>query len=187
MLEGYLSGTRYEPRNLAAAAQSLDKAIALAPDDPLSNLLRARIYTSMERFEDAWAALESAREVGADDREWLLGHASLLNRQQRFDESATSLDKLLNSAGATPNQRADARTGMIQVLLVGLKADEADTLYREQLEDTPDDAWTHGNYASFLLCWRDDYVSSLAHARTARELMDHGKLQTLEMAALFRL
>lgn len=187
MLEGYVAGTRYKPENLAAAAESLQKAIALAPDDPVSHLLRARIYANMARFEDAWAALEKARQIGADDREWLLTHATLLNRQQRLDESAISLVKLLNSAGTTPDQRSDARDGLIQALLVDLKADEADKIHRDQLEDTPDDAWAHGNYAAFLLCWRDDYVSSLAQASAARRLMEYSKVQSVEMAALLRL
>ncbi len=187
MLEGYLIGTKYKPENLAAAATSLDKAIALAPNDPVAYLLRSRIYANMERFEDAWAALELARKTGADDLGWLLAQGSLLIRQQRFEESAVSLGKLLKSAGTTPNQRLEARDGMIQTLLVGLKADEADKVYRDQLKDTPDDAWTHGNYASFLLCWRDDFDSSLAQARTARRLRDYGRVQVVEMAALFRL
>ncbi len=187
MLEGYLSGTKYKPENLAAAEKSLDKAIALAPNDPVAYLLRARIYANTERFEDASAALEAARKAGADDREWLLSQASLLIRQERFEESAVSLTKVLKYKNATQNQRLEARNGIIHAQLVGLKADEADKLYQDQLKDTPDDAWTRGNYASFLLCWRDDFDSSLAQIRTARRLLDYGQLRAVEMAALFRL
>jgi Tfp pilus assembly protein PilF len=187
MLEGYLIGSKYKPENLSAAAKSLDKAIALAPTDPASFLLRARIYANMERFDDAWAALETARKTGADEREWPLAHASLLIRQQRFEEAAVSLGKLLKYPGITSSQRLEARYGMIRTLLVDLKVDQADKVYRDQLKDTPDDAWTHGNYASFLLCWRDEFDASLAQALESRRLMDYGNAQAVEMAALFRL
>lgn len=187
MLEGYLIGSEFKPENLEAAAKSLDKAIALAPTDPIAYLLRARIYASMKRFDDAWTALEVAGKYDADNREWLLVHATLLRRQQRFEEAAVKLGKLLKSTDTTPDQRLEARYGLIQTLLVGLKADEADEVYREQLKDTPDDAWTHGNYASFLLCWRDDPDASLAQAATARRLRDYSKARAIEFAALFRL
>jgi tetratricopeptide (TPR) repeat protein len=187
MLEGYLIGTTYKPENLSAAAKSLDTAIALAPKDPVAFLLRARIYTNIERFDDAWAALETARKTGADEREWLLVHASLLIRQQRFDEAAVSLGRVLKHPGITPGQRLEARYGMIRTLLVDLKVDQAEKVYRDQLKDTPEDAWTHGNYASFLLCWRDDFDASLAQVRESRRLLDYGNAQAVEMAALFRL
>lgn len=187
MLEGYILGTRYKPENLAAAEKSLDKAIALAPTDPVAYLLRARIYANTERFEDASAALETAKEYDADEREWLLAQASLLIRQDHLEESAVSLGKLLKFKNTTPNQRLEARNGIIQALLVDLKTDEAEKHYRDQLKDTPDDAWTHGNYAAFLLCWRDDFESSLAQARTARRLQDYSYVRAVEMASLFRL
>ena len=187
MLEGYLFGTRYEPENLATAEKSLDKAIALAPNDPVAYLLRARIYANMERFEEASAALETAKEYGADDRDWLLAQASVLIREGHLEESAVALGKVLKFKNTTPNQRLEARNGIIQSLLVERKADEADKVYRDQLKDTPDDAWTHGNYASFLLCWRDDFDSSLGQVRAARQLLDYGQVRAVEMAALFRL
>lgn len=187
MQEGYLIGSRHEPENLAAAEVSLDKAIALMPDDSIAYLLRARLYANMDRLEDAWAALEMARKTGADDREWLLVQAKLLSQEDRFEEAADSLGKVLKHRGTTQEQRLEARNGLIRALLVDEKADEVDKLYRDQLKDTPDDAWTHGNYASFLLCWRDDFDASLVQARTARQLRDYGKVQVVELAALVRL
>lgn len=187
MQEGYLIGSRHEPENLAAAAVSLDKALALAQDDSVAYLLRARLYANMDRLEDAWTALETARKTGADDREWLLAQAKLLSQEDRFEEAADSLGKVLKHRGTTPEQRLEARNGLIRALLVDEKADEVDKLYRDQLKDTPDDAWTHGNYASFLLCWRDDFGASLAQARMARQLLDYGNVQVVEVAALVRL
>lgn len=183
--EGFRSRRNYMPGTLEAAARSVDRAITLAPDDPENHLLRARIHRLESQWAKGEAALLKAEQAGADPAWVAIQRGDILDDQGRWKEAAAYYRQVLASTRATKAQRDAASSGMLAYYNLSGQLDSAERVYRAQIKDDPAFAWGYGNYAAWLLCWREDVDAALVQARKARALMDYGHARMVETAALY--
>lgn len=185
MAEGFRYGSVYEPGTLEAAARSVDRAISLAPADPKNHLLRADIHRLSKQWEAGEASLQKAEQVGADQAWLAIRRGDLLDDQDRHVEAVAEYQKVLGSRQATKAERAAAEYRMLPHYNRAGRLDDAERVYKTQLAEHPGSAWSRGNYAGWLLCWREDVDAALVQVRQARSVMDYGIARQIEAAALY--
>lgn len=185
MKDGYIRRSIYKHGALAAAEKALERAVALSPDDARTHVLRGHLYQKMGRTDQARLALEKAEQLGTDDP-WLhLNWADVLLDERRYDDAAARYRRVLASGPLTRDVEISAREGLAHYYRRTNQLDKAEQVYRELLARTPS-AWGHGNFAAYMLCWRDDYRTAIAEAEKARTLMDYGIARLTLSAALYR-
>lgn len=182
---GYISGESYRPESLAAAGKALEQALEIAPDYARAYVLQGYLFRIMGMPEEAKAALNRADRLGTDDPWLQINWGDLLMQESRLDEAAARYKKVLDN-DTNPAARKGARSGLSRYYKRTNRLDDADALYRADIAAEPGNAWLHGNYAVFLLCWRDDADSAIAEAVQARSLMDYGIARLTLAAALYR-
>lgn len=183
--EGYRYGRVYDPGTVEAALRSVAKAVSLTPDDPENYLLRARLQRLEDQWEASEASLAKAEQTGADPV-WLdFQRGEWFSDQRRYEEAAVHYQKVLASPKATKRQRDDANDGLLPYYNVSGRLDDAERVQRAQMKDNPDSAWLRGNYANWLMCWREDVEAALVEVRKARAMMDYGRARLTETAALY--
>ncbi|HZV01927.1 MAG TPA: protein kinase [Planctomycetota bacterium] len=94
---------------LDEARAPLDRARALAPDDPVPILELARILAGRSRLEEALGALDEARTRGADPIEVASLRGEVLLRAHRLDEAKTELGPLVEKTQGAARLLAEAR------------------------------------------------------------------------------
>lgn len=182
---GHRSGETFEPGTLEAADKALGKALEIAPDYARAYVLQGHVYRLMGKPAQAKAALQKADQLGTDDPWLQLNWAQLLMDENRQDEAVARYKKVL-ADNASPRTNGAAQLGLIKYYKRNKRLAEADALYRAQIAADPTSAWSHGDYASFLLCWRDDAEGAIVEATKARDLMDYGIARLTLTAALYR-
>lgn len=183
--EGSRSGDSFEPGTLEAAEKSLAKSLEIAPDYARAHVLLGHVHRLRGKPAEARASLKKAEQLGTDDPWLQLNWAQLLMDENRLDEAAARYRKVL-ADNASPRTNGVARYGLITYYNRNNRVAEADAMYRTDVAARPDSAWAHGNYASFLLCWRDDAEGAIVEANKARALMDYGMARMTLAAALYR-
>ncbi|MEJ1096734.1 MULTISPECIES: hypothetical protein [unclassified Pseudoxanthomonas] len=182
---GHLRGDSFEPGSLEAAEKALDTALEIAPDYARAYVLQGHLYRLMGKPLQAKAALQKAEQLGTDDP-WLhLNQAELLMQEDRQDAAVALYRKVL-ATNASPRTNSAAQSGLIAYYNRNDRLADADALYRKKIAAEPTSAWSHGNYASFLLCWRDDAEKAIIEANKALNLMDYGMARLTLAAALYR-
>ena len=174
IMSGHIRARNFRPGSLQAADAYISRAIAINPDFAEAFVLRGHLYRLMGRHQDAIAALTRAEQLGTSDP-WLQNNwADLLIDEGKYEEAARRYRAVIDSK--TPNKKAIAAAfeGLSDYYEAQNRFDEADEIYRKQIEFEPNTAWTYGNYAKFLLCQRDDYDRSIVRAREALQIMDYG-------------
>ncbi len=185
MAEGFRYGSVYEPGTLEAAARSVDRAISLAPADPKNHLLRAEVHRLSRQWEEGEASLRKAEQAGAEPAWLAIRRGNLLDDQDRHVEAVAEYQKVLGSRQATKAERAAAENKMLPHYNRAGRLDDAERVYKTRLADHPGSAWLRGDYASWLLCWREDVDAALLQVRQARSVMDYGIARRTETAALY--
>ena len=71
------------------------------------------------------------------------------------------------TTGFTDGHLVDAYVGLNML-------DEADALHQKFVKESPDRAWTLGNYAAFLCDKKKDYDKAIEYAQKALAIMDYG-------------
>ena len=72
-----------------------ERAVVLAPDDPLTHLYLGSVHRQMRNYEKALVAAEKAAALSPGDAGVLMSYASTLARAGRHDEGARLMDKVL--------------------------------------------------------------------------------------------
>jgi tetratricopeptide (TPR) repeat protein len=171
---GHVRAKVFRPGSLEAADAYISRAIEINPGFAEAFVLRGHLYRLMGRHQDAVAALTKAEQLGTSDP-WLQNNwADLLIDEGKYEEAAKRYRAVIDSKSANKKATAAALEGLIAYYEAQGRFDEADEMYRKQIEFEPGTAWTYGNYAQFLLCQRDDYEKSIARAREALRIMDYG-------------
>ncbi|WP_213435122.1 MULTISPECIES: tetratricopeptide repeat protein [Lysobacteraceae] len=185
---GYISGDTFAHGTFERAADALDRAGKLAPQDPNVDVLRGHLLTNMGRLDDADAALARAQARGGDANPWLrINRGNLRLEQDRWQDAMQECDIAATRKDLSAGQRLAADQCRIQAYRWKGDADTAERIYRDAMAYAGDNAWHHGNFAQFLLCSRDNPKAAVEEARRARALMDYGIAQATEGAALTRL
>lgn len=183
---GHISYQHFQSGSLEAAESSLKKAIEINPNYAEAFVLFGHLYRLMNRPQDALAALEKAEKLGTVDP-WLQNNwADLLIDDAKYEEAAGRYRKVIDSKTPDKNAMGAAFQGLISYYSSVGKLDQADEVYKKQLELDPGVAWSYGNYAHFLLCQRGDYDASISRSREALKIMDYGIGRYWLAAALYR-
>ena len=185
IMSGYISGGRYEPRSLETALGSVDRAIALAPQYAMAHVLRGHVLTLMGELDEADAALDKASAIGTDDP-WLMLNRANLRVDQGRPEEAGPLCRQASEQSTVPRIRDAADECLIRYFRATNQGDLVDGVYQRMLTYASDSAWTHGNYARYLLCSKDDAQGAVREARAALGIMDYGNARFTLAAALYR-
>lgn len=94
------------------AAEALDRALALKPDNPAPYLLRAQLWADQNKLDEALAVLEQAQRAFPGDTRAATLKADVLTRQQRYGEAIKIYEALLEK---NPND-AIAANNMAQLI-----------------------------------------------------------------------
>ncbi|NUO78318.1 MAG: hypothetical protein HOQ32_20190 [Lysobacter sp.] len=173
-MRGYQRGDRYVPDALDQAERALNKAIELEPDYADAYVFRGALYRMMKRPAAAREALDKAEALGASDAWLKINRADLMLPEGRYDDALALYQSVLDNPASLPRERAAARGGQIDVHLRTYRYDDVDRIYRAMIAEDAGSAWTRGNYASFLLCNKDDYEAAIAQYQLALASMRYG-------------
>lgn len=182
---GHISGESFEPGSIEAAEKSLAKAVEIAPGYARAYVLQGHVYRLMKKPAQARASLQQADRLGTDDPWLQLNWGQLLMEENHEEQAAARYRKVLQD-NASPRTSRAAREGLIAYYKHNNKLAEADAMYRASILADPSSAWSHGNYAGYRLCWRDDAEGAITEATKARDLMDYGLARMTLVAALYR-
>lgn len=186
IMRGQINSRRFQLGSLPTADAFIAKSLELDPSFAEAFVLRGHLYRLMGRPAEAYAALQKAEQLGTGDP-WLQNNwADLLHDEGKYDEAARRYRNVIESK--TPNNKAmmAALGGLAKYYAAVGKLDQADDMYRRQIELEPRSAWAYGNYAAFLLCHRDDYDQTIERSRQALVIMDYGVGRYWLAAGLYR-
>jgi Tfp pilus assembly protein PilF len=186
IMRGHINSLRFQPGSLEAADALLSKSIEISPRYAGAFVLRGHLYRLMDRRQEAVSALEKAEKLGTTDP-WLQNNwADLLIDEGRYEAAAQRYRRVVDSKTTDKKAMGAAYEGLERYYVSVGKLDQADKIYRLNIEREPEAAWNHGNYAQFLLCERDDYENSIIRSRQALSIMNYGVARYWLASALYR-
>lgn len=186
VISGYVRNETFEPESLKRAEASLDRAVALSPGLAEAHVLRGHVYRLLKRPDAAEASLLHAESLGSDSPWLALNRADLRIDRQEYD-AALALCLSVTERKALRPSVLDSAESCLRDAYAGLgRVDDLEAVYRRGIERRPDDAWPRGNYASFLLCTRQDARSAIEQATAALARMDYGVGRHVLAAARYR-
>ena len=162
----------YDPAALKTATEMADKAIAIDPALADAYCVRGSAALEAKDIVGARAASAKALELAPHSPRAILLAAHL----DISDGDLAGAEKALRDMLTRPLDPKSASWALEVLSEVYEKMgdyDAADQAYRDEIEITPDDAWTKGNYASFLIR-KGDYDGAIAMAKKALAQMDYG-------------
>lgn len=185
IMRGYHNNDDVDPNALTAAGASLKKAIALNPKLARAYVLLGHWHFIQQQYDEAKSALTTAEKLGTDDP-WLHNNwADVLAKEGDLEKAAMYYRKVIDSG--TKNKKAIlwALGGLENYYQKTNNFDDADKMYKKQLALDSNRAWTHGNYATFLLCYKGDAKAAANEFKAALKLMEYGMARNGLAAALY--
>jgi len=202
ILDGYSScGVHRDCRikmGLEKAEAILRVSLESSPDYATNHVLLGHVYVQKKNYDKAKLELQIAYDLDSADP-WLdYNWARMLNATKQSDEALKLYNKVVAS---------DANQNNHKLLLAALEnmegiykhqrenlsvspnaeiVDELETVYKKMLTIDAERSSYHKEYAEFLLCWRDDYKTSLKHAQKALKLRNHSWTRRIYGASLYR-
>ncbi len=174
-------------RNRFEAAEiALDQAISLAPDLARAHTVKGHVLLLRDRLAEARLSLERAEALGTEDPWLQVNFGRLLVKEGFADEAIGRFQRVIDNAHASETATITAYNELIDRHWASEAVDEVGDAYRELIARVPDHAWSHGNYALYLLCTRDQFNEGLRQAIRARGIADYGNAQLVHAAALYR-
>ena len=161
----YVNNGYSRPEPLRNAWKFASHALKLDPECYDAHVASA--YVSMARgdYDLAREALHRAEEIDPSSVRHVLGRAHLAEKEEDIRE-AVRLAREVVAKGKDPADLRQARRVLITALEGLGHLDEADAEYRATIALDPHGAWTHGNYAGFLLD-RNDIDGAIREAEAA--------------------
>lgn len=160
----YYIGDQYEPNARDRAIEGLEKLQKNGYFDLSVASKLNYLYLSKRDYKRAKEHLRSLKW----DRYFTTDELSNLNK--RFIKKGTRITGSMRKSEDPADQRAVAKYDREQKENV----DKDNKWHLEQVRKNPKHAWTHGNYASFLLHRMDDYDGAIKYGQKALSLMDYG-------------
>ncbi|MFZ2490289.1 MAG: hypothetical protein WA208_02280, partial [Thermoanaerobaculia bacterium] len=182
---GFMRARTYDQGPLDKAWKYVNHALKLDPQCYDAHL--ASSYISMARgdYDIARDSLASAAEIDPASPRHTLAQAHLAEREEEVAESMR-LARDVVARSQDPIDVRQARQILIGAYGLGGQLEEADAEHREILKLDPKGAWSHGNYAQFLLA-RDDIDGAVREAEAAVAITPYPiAVNTLARALLIR-
>lgn len=178
VLGGYINYRNFQPGSLENADRQLQAAIRIDPSSADAHLQLGSVWYHRGYPEIAASTYAKAERLGTTSP-WLdLGYFDVLADLGKWDEAAVRLRKLeLRFAKEKNAERAVLREyygRLIKLREHNGDLPGADKAFRKMLDVDPRFAWSHGNYAEFLLFRRDNADAAIVEANKALTIMDFG-------------
>ena len=175
VMQGYRLSTPSGPVYQDGALDASEKFIkqALAIDANLADAYVFYGYLALEQGnpKKSRELLQRAETLGTTNL-WLeMNWASLLEKEGSKDEATARLERVVARKDAAPRIVANALGTLIQYKDAANQVDEINALYIKLLDLTPNNAWSRGNYAEFLLHKKHDYDGAIKYAQEALAIM----------------
>jgi len=189
IMSGHINYRNFQPGSLEKAAWELQYARQADPSSVDVEVLWAHVLYLRGSSREAVKVLQKVEAKGAENP-WLYQNwAQALMDLNQWSAAESQLRKAqaLYAKMADPPPRVlhSLHENLASVLSRQGKLDEADKEYRHLLALDPGSAWTHGNYADFLLFRRAAPDAAIAEAEKAIELMNYGMARLTLTAARY--
>jgi predicted Zn-dependent protease len=180
----YQGYDNYSAEGLRRSEKFAAHALKLDPRSSAAYFALASAEMAERDFDRARASIDSAEQLGARPAAVRGARAEIALDESDPKTALRLMKDTLSSKDATADDRAGAYSIMVQIYQAAGAVDDADRAYQELLKLRPDDAWTHGNYADFLL-QHDRVDDAIRQAERAVQLMRYpAGLMTLSRAYL---
>lgn len=186
IMAGHISGKNFVPGALEAADAALRRAMEIDPDYSPAYVLGGHLYYLQGKPLQAKAALDRAEELGSTDPWLYLNRADILENDGDLETAGAIYRRILAGGSANPKVMEAAFSGLIGYYRAYHRDGEADRTYRELIAYAPDVAWSHGSYATFLLCRMNQPAEAVERFRIALAKMSYGIARVGLAAALYR-
>ena len=183
--KGFLRNQEYLSGHLEAAEASLKKAIKINPKSRIALVSLGNIYRLMGRLDTAKSALRHAQELGSKSTEFQLEWAELLWAEGKLEDAGQHFKRIAATHRYSGSVPVTALQGLIRYHHSKGNLGDIDKLYRQIIADNQT-AWAYGNYATFLLCYTDQYEAAIQNGKKAISLMNYGLARYYLAAALYR-
>lgn len=186
---GFINYRNFQPGSLEKATWELQYAREADPNSVDVEVLWAHVLYLRGWSREAVKVLERV-EAKATENPWLyLNWAQALTDLSQWSAAESQLRKAqalyVKLASPSPKVIRSLHENLASVLAHQGKLAEADKEYRDLLALDPGSAWTHGNYANFLLFRRAAPDAAIAEAEKAIELMNYGMARLTLAAARY--
>ncbi|MDD5271474.1 MAG: hypothetical protein PHU14_02020 [Methylovulum sp.] len=187
IIHGFHRNNDHDSNDLKSAEKSLKTAIALKPNFAEAYILLGHWYFIQQRYSEAESALTTAEKLGGTTDPWFHNNwADVLIAEGNLEKAASHYLKVIGSNTKNIKVMTAAFAGLADYYTKTQHFDDADKMYKKQFAYEPKKAWPHGNYATFLLCYKDDAKAAINEFKTALQLMNYGIARTGLTAALYR-
>lgn len=139
------------------ALKRAEKAISLEPDNITAILLLATVYTKQERFAEAEKQVQLALAADSTNLEALSTRVMLFKEQQQLDRAMIAVEEaLLLHPDAMPIK-------LIKLEILNARQDypAMETLYREVIQEFPNESWPTVALAQLLNGGMDRYEDAI--------------------------
>jgi len=182
---GYINYENYREGSLSPSESSILKSIEIEPAYADSYVLLGHLYTKMKRYDDARAALVRAEEIGTEIPWLQLNWADLLKKQGKYAEAMQRYQYIVTKGTENRKAYANALKGVTAIHSYMKDYDRANEGYKKQIEFSPNDGWTWGNYSSFLLFTYGDVNEAIEKGQKALNIMNYGMGRFILGCALY--
>lgn len=186
IMAGHISGRNFVPGALEAADVSLRRAMEIDPNYAAAYVLGGHLYYLQGKPQQAKAALDRAEKLGSTDPWLYLNRADILENEGDLETAEAIYRQVLASGSTNAKVMESAYSGLIGYYRAYHRDGDADRTYRELIAYAPDVAWSHGSYATFLLCRMDQPAAAVERFRIALDKMNYGIARAGLAAALYR-
>ena len=174
IMAGYVNYNSFKEGSLNPSEASILKSLEIDPDYADSYVLLGHLYTKMKRYDEAQKALQKAEELGTEIPWLQLNWADLLKKRRDYKSAMQRYQYITQKGTSNRKAYANALSGITTMHWYLKEYDEAKKGYQKELEYSPNDAWTWGNYSSYLLFTYKDVDGSIEKGRKAIQIMDYG-------------
>lgn len=185
LIAGYKGHANDSEVTLDAAEQAILAALALEPDYAECYVLLGHLYTTGDELEKAKNALGKAEQIGTRDPWLRLNRAEILKREGSYEDALALYLEAVAVKSANAKAQASSLGGVALMYRVLGRLDDAVQAYEAKIAFEPDNAWSWGNYASFLLFRLGRVSDAELAARKALELMNYGAARSTLACVLY--
>ena len=138
-------------RRWLPAAEQMEQAVAIHPEEPADYIMLARLYGSADDLDGVLNATEMGLEHHPQVVDLYLLQAGVFSRKENYDAALTSLRRALSVDSLSTAERADIYRSMADLGQQSeLMADSVAAYYELSLKTNPEDDLTMNNYAYWL-------------------------------------
>lgn len=171
---GHINFRNFQPGALENASQELQLALQQNPNWGQAYVLLGHIQYLSGDSKKAIELLKKAEALGTDYKWLYINWGSVLTDLNDWRGAEIQLNK----ARARKDLSNQELSGLYEALINSYgrqgKIAEANQVYKDNLALNPNSAWSHGNYAEFLLLRRGLPDEAVAEANNALQIMDYG-------------